>query len=390
MTALAGTAGFAEALRDAGVAVPAGGAAVFAEALALVGVADPDAVFWAGTATLTAGPDDAEPYAHTFRAYFGGAEPAGGRAPAPAGPAAVLTVATDGSSAPEPGETDQDGPDRDRPDDGGPPALRWSRRETLRDADLGACTDAERAEAERLLAVHRIHTGNRRARRRVPVAPTARRGRPDLARSVRGALRADGEILRLARRAPTTRPRPLVLLVDVSGSMAPYARALLRFAHAAVAAPGAPPVEVFAFGTRVTRLTRELRRRDPDAALAAAGAALSDWGGGTRLGESLRTFNDRWGAPGRARGAAVVILSDGWDRGDPAEVDAEMARLARLAHRVVWVNPLKASPGYEPLAAGMAAALPHVDRFVSGHSVASIEALASVLSGPPARRGRRA
>ncbi|MEY2436343.1 MAG: uncharacterized protein QOF97_1179, partial [Acidimicrobiaceae bacterium] len=139
-------------------------------------------------------------------------------------------------------------------------------------------------------------------------------------------------------------------------------------------------VEAFALGTRLTRLTRELSSRDPDEALARASAAVSDWSGGTRLGEALRAFNDEWGVRGMARGAIVVLLSDGWDRGDPDDLAEQMARLHRVAHKVVWVNPLKASPGYQPLARGMAAALPHVDEFVEGHSLASLEQLAEVLT----------
>jgi hypothetical protein len=139
-------------------------------------------------------------------------------------------------------------------------------------------------------------------------------------------------------------------------------------------------VEVFALGTRVTRLTRELATHDPDAALRRAAGAVVDWSGGTRLGDGLARFNDRWAVRGLARGAIVVVLSDGWDRGDPAVLGEQMARLGRVAHRIVWVNPLKASPGYAPLAAGMAAALPYVDTFVEGHSVASLEALAEVVS----------
>ena len=174
--------------------------------------------------------------------------------------------------------------------------------------------------------------------------------------TVRHAVRTDGEAGRLHHLEPQVRARRLVLLCDVSGSMELYSRALLRFAQAAVA--GRARVEAFALGTRLTRLTRELSSRDPDAALGAAAAAVADWSGGTRLGESLRRFNDEWGVRGMARGAVVVILSDGWDRGDPAELATQMARLARVAHQVVWVNPLKASPDYQPLARGMAAALP--------------------------------
>jgi uncharacterized protein with von Willebrand factor type A (vWA) domain len=160
--------------------------------------------------------------------------------------------------------------------------------------------------------------------------------------------------------------------------MDPYARALVRFLHAAVIGRGG--VEAFALGTRLTRITRELGSRDPDAALQRAAVAVTDWSGGTRLGEGLREFNDRWGTRGTARGAVVVILSDGWDRGDPAVLAEQMARLARVSHRIVWVNPLKAAPGYAPLARGMAAALPYVDEFVEGHSLAALERLAEVIN----------
>jgi uncharacterized protein with von Willebrand factor type A (vWA) domain len=176
----------------------------------------------------------------------------------------------------------------------------------------------------------------------------------------------------------TLRPRRVVLLCDVSGSMEPYVRALLRFLHVAVA--GRARVEAFALGTRLTRLTRQLSSRDPDAALRLATEQVPDWSGGTRLGEGIGTFNDRFGMPGMARGAIVVILSDGLDRGDPALLGGEMARLHRAAHQTIWVNPLKASLGYEPLARGMAAALPHIDQFVEGHSAASLDALVSVIA----------
>nr|MBA2281246.1 VWA domain-containing protein [Acidimicrobiia bacterium] len=249
----------------------------------------------------------------------------------------------------------------------------------LRDKDLARCTPEELREAHRLMAALRLHPPLRPSRRRRPDR-RSRRGAPvDLRRSVRDALANDGEILRLATTRRTTRPRRVVLLIDVSGSMAPYARALARFAHAAVAGRGAGRVEVFALGTRLTRITRELSTHDPDAALAAAAAVVTDWDGGTRLGDGLRTFNDQWGVRGLARSAVVVLLSDGWDRGDPGVLAAEVARLRRVAHRVVWVNPLRASPGYEPLARGMAAALPHLDSFVDGHSVASLESLVRLV-----------
>ncbi|MGH9093876.1 MAG: vWA domain-containing protein, partial [Acidimicrobiales bacterium] len=206
-------------------------------------------------------------------------------------------------------------------------------------------------------------------------------GQPDLRVTMRRALRTDGEPVRAGRRAPSRRPRRTVIVADVSGSMEPYARAVLRFAQVAVAARGPGRVEAFALGTRLTRLTREMEGRDPDAALRRATASVADWSGGTRLGDGLRVFNDRWGTRGMARGAVVVIVSDGWDRGDPEQLAAEMGRLQRVAHRVVWVNPLKASPGYAPLARGMAAALPYVDEFVEGHSLASLQGLAVLIGG---------
>jgi uncharacterized protein len=170
----------------------------------------------------------------------------------------------------------------------------------------------------------------------------------------------------------------VVLLLDVSGSMEPYARAFLRFFQAAVVSRSR--VEAFALGTRVTRVTRELSVRNPDAALAGAAQRVADWSGGTRLGECLREFNDQWGVRGMARGAVVVIVSDGWDRGAPDVIAEQLARLGRVAHRIVWVNPLKASPGYAPLARGMAAALPYIDEFVEGHSLAALETLADVIA----------
>ena len=184
---------------------------------------------------------------------------------------------------------------------------------------------------------------SRRCRR---MGPSARSGRLDLRRTVRAALRTGGETLSRRYLEPGERPRRLVLLLDVSGSMEAYARALIRFVHAVIV--GRRDVEAFALGTRLTRLTRELSTRDPDAALARAAEAVTDWSGGTRLGDGLRLFNDGWGVRGMARGAVVVVLSDGWDRGDPAVMSEQMQRLSRVAHKVVWVNPLKAAPATPP------------------------------------------
>jgi uncharacterized protein with von Willebrand factor type A (vWA) domain len=246
----------------------------------------------------------------------------------------------------------------------------------LRHRDLATCTPEELAEAFALMADVRLGGAARRSRRLRP--GSSRRGRHDLRRTVRSSVRAGGESVVPERRRTSSRPRRVVLLVDVSGSMEPYARALLRFAHSAVV--GRSQVEAFAVGTRLTRVTRELSSRDPDAALAAATTSVADFAGGTRLGEGIAEFADVWGVRGMARGAVVVVLSDGWERDDPGLLAEALARLQRVAHRVVWVNPLKASPGYAPLAAGMAAALPYVDEFVEGHSLASLQDLVEVIA----------
>ncbi|MFJ1547528.1 VWA domain-containing protein [Streptomyces sp. NPDC088246] len=246
-------------------------------------------------------------------------------------------------------------------------------------AGPGRLTPAERAQLRRMLAAFALSGQPRRTPRLRP----ARRGDVDPRRTVRELLRHGGEPARLRHRTPTTRPRRVVLL-DVGGSMDPYADALLCFAHAAVHGVAArTPTEVFTIGTRLTRVTREMAHRDPDAALAAFADAVPDRSGGTRLGEMLRSFLDRWGQRSCARGAVVVVLSDGRERGDPALLAARMRRLHRPAHRVVWANPRKARPGYAPLAAGMAA-LPHSDASVEGHSLAALERLAAVVRGAAA------
>jgi uncharacterized protein len=366
--------GFSRVLRGAGLDVTTGSTVLFAQALAALGADRPGAVYWAGRATLVHRPEEVAEYDRAFAAFWlGERSSAGGTADA----AEVVTLALD---APRDGDAPVHA--RDENDDGAPDtpvlAVRWSPAEVLRHRDFAAYTKAEFQEARRLMADVRLAGALRRSRR---LRPTSRRrpgAPPDLRRTVRRSLRSGGELISRSFLAPARRPRRVVLLCDVSGSMEPYARALLRFLHAAVVGRGR--VEAFALGTRLTRITRELSSRDPDAALAAAGRRVVDWSGGTRLGDGLREFNDRWGQRGLARGAIVVILSDGWDRGDPDQLSAQMARLSRLAYRVVWVNPLKASPGFAPLARGMAAALPHVDEFVEGHSLASLEELAEVIA----------
>ena len=344
---------FARVLRGAGCDVPVGSVTTYAEALGAVGLADPAAVYWAGRTTLVRSPEQIPIYDEAFAAFW---------SPRPVSGAIRRQVLA-------PYRTEDE---RERL------GVAYSAHEVLRHKDFAAYSNEEFAEARRLMADLRLAGALKRSRR---LRPTARdRGRPDVRGTMRRALRDGGEPIERRYLTTSQKPRRVVLLCDVSGSMEPYGRALLRFLHAAVQA--GRRVEVFALGTRLTRLTRELTDRDPDAALGRAALAVEDWSGGTRLGEGLRTFNDRWGTKGLARGAVVVILSDGWDRGSPQLLAAEMARLGRVAHRVVWVNPLKASPGYAPLAQGMAAALPHVDAFVEGHSLAALEDLARELARP--------
>jgi hypothetical protein len=251
----------------------------------------------------------------------------------------------------------------------------WSDVELLRETDFADYTDLERARARQIIARLGMRGPLRRSRRTKP-ARRRRGDHPDLRGTLRASLRYGGEPIDRRWRAHTTRPRPLVLILDVSGSMEPYARALMQYAHACVAARRR--VEVFAFGTRLTRITRELQRRDPDAALTRAASAVEDWHGGTRIGESLGTLNREHGRR-ISRGAVAVVLSDGWDRGDPGELSAEIARLHRTVYRLVWLNPLKAHAEYEPLTRGMVAAMPHLDMFLAGNSIAALEELAVIL-----------
>jgi uncharacterized protein with von Willebrand factor type A (vWA) domain len=358
---------FARVLRGAGLDVPVGATVTYGEALAAVGLDRRDRVYWAGRSALVRTPEDERTYDQAFAAFFGTGRSAG-RDGSEVEPTTVAIALDDGPDAMPGDETTDDSERHVR--------VRWSPAEVLRTRDFAECTASEVDEARRLMADVRLAGAWRRSRRQRPVSH--RRGRPDLRRTVRRSLRAAGEPIDRRFTRASRRPRRIVLLCDVSGSMEPYARVLVRFLHAAVVGRGR--VEAFALGTRLTRLTRELSTRDPDAALAAAAHRVLDWSGGTRLGEGLRAFNDQWGVRGMARGAVVVILSDGWDRGDPELLGAEMARLARVAHRIVWVNPLKASAEYAPLARGMAAALPYVDDFVPGNSLAALEELGEVIA----------
>lgn len=364
-------AGFVRTLRAHGLRVPIGAELAFAEAISLLDLSRHESVYWAGRATLITRPEDAEIYDRCFDTYWSGRAWVTPRTvPVP------VTLAVDVG---EDADGDDDTADARRDPN---VQLRFSAVEQLRHKDFADYSLDERRDAERLMAQLRWHTAQRRGRR----LRAAHRGPvTDLRATMHASLRSFGEPMRRHWRARRPRLRRLVVLVDISGSMDAYGRALLRFMHAAVVARG--HVEAFTIGTRLTRLTNELRLRDPDAALDRAAAAVDDWSGGTRLGACLGQFNSRWGVPGLARQATVVIMSDGWDRGDPEVLAREMQRLGRVAHRVVWVNPLKVTPGYAPLARGMAAALPYVDDFVEGHSIDALERLVRIIGDDaPVRR----
>jgi uncharacterized protein with von Willebrand factor type A (vWA) domain len=376
MTAVTRDAGeiavaFTRVLRGAGLHVPTSSTIAFGEALGVLGIDDRDATYWAGRATLVRRPEDHDIYDRTFRVFW---EHASANTLLAIEQQEQLELVIDSDD-----EDDDDvpGPDDAGSDDRQTIELRFSTTEVLRRKDFAEYTDVELAEAQRMMSHLRLAGSPRRSLRLA--AADRRTSRPDLRRTVRAAMRAHGEPMRRHFHEPSTRHRRLVLLLDVSGSMEPYARALIRFVHAAVA--GRQKVEAFALGTRLTRITRELGSRDPDEAVRRAASTVLDYGGGTRLGEGLRRFNDDWGQRGMARGAIVVVLSDGWDRGEPELLGEQMERLHRIAHTLIWVNPLKVTPGYAPLARGMAAALPHVDSFVEGHSIEAIEQLAAVISG---------
>ncbi|MGH2344588.1 MAG: vWA domain-containing protein, partial [Chloroflexota bacterium] len=247
-------------------------------------------------------------------------------------------------------------------------AAAYSAREVLRRRDFSQLEAAEIAEVRRLIALLRWQPATRKLRR---TKPAAKGPRADPRRAFRLSLGTGGEMMTLPRRIHRRKPRPLVLICDISGSMERYTSLLLRFLHALRQGRGG--VETFVFGTRLTRITRQLRVRDTDAALAEVASEVVDWGGGTRIGDSLATFNRRWGRRVLGHDAAVVVISDGWDRGEPEVLAAEMAHLQRLSHRLIWLNPLLGLAGYEPLTRGMRAALPFVDDFLTSHNLASLE-----------------
>lgn len=351
--------GFVAAVRRAGVPVAPDRVQALLRALDVTG---PEGLYWAGRLTLCGTPDDVARYDAVWHQQAAG-DAGSGRTPPGSPPVRRLVAAGlgDGGAAGELGAEVG-------------VAARASADEVLRHRDVADLTEAERAEVRRMLALLAPATPARPARRR----QRDRAGRVDPRRTLRATLRHLGEPARLARHRPGRRARRLVLLLDVSGSMAPYADALLRFAHAAVRVRPAT-TEVFTIGTRLTRVTPALRHADPAAAVRLAGTLVPDWRGGTRLGAGLSAYLRSFGHRGMARRALVVVCSDGWERGDASELAAAAAWLSRLAHRVVWVTPHADREGFAPTVSGLAAVLPYVDELVAGHSVAAFARLARLI-----------
>ena len=357
---------FGRVLREVGLEVGPGRVADALRGIAAVDLTRQEDVYFALRQTLVSRHDELDLFDRAFNAWFLRA------------PVLPPMRATESPVVQEKiGESLSDGAGGERDDEESDPLeLGASGHELLRDKDFAEMTPDEYRRVRRLVAAIARHRPLRASRRR---RSDPRGDRLDMRRLIRHSLRTGGDPVDRPYRARKNVPRKLVVLCDVSGSMDAYARALVLFLHAAVGS--GPGVEAFAFGTRLSRLTTELGTRDPEAALEKCTEAVTDWGSGTRIGASLKEFNDIYGRRALSRGAVVVIVSDGWERQDPELVGREMARLARAAYAVVWVNPLKGNPEYQPLAGGMRAALPYVDRFLSGHNLRSLEELAAVLAG---------
>jgi uncharacterized protein with von Willebrand factor type A (vWA) domain len=360
-----GLVGFTAVLRGAGLQVTTDRVAAFLAALDELDVTSRPQTYWAGRLTLCADPDDLPRYDQAFEQWFtpprSSTRLVDERRPPPPKLASLTPSSDQGTQ--ETGD-----------DDATTIRARASGAEVLRHRDLADLSPAEREHLRKLLALLRPDPPTRPSRRLRP----SRHGAPDPGRTLRAAVASGGEVRALLRRDRSRRARKIVMLVDVSGSMEPYADALLRFAHV-VTRRSPTAVETFTLGTRLTRVTRELRQRDADHALHAAGKAIPDWSGGTRLGEALRAFVDRWGQRGAARSAVVVVFSDGWERGEPTLLGEQMARLKRLAHAVIWVNPHAGKDGYAPVQGGIVAALPSLDCLLAGHSLATLEELLTVM-----------
>ena len=373
--------GFGRELRRRGLAVGTGRIVAFCRSAAALGALDRTDLYWAGRAALISRPEDQEAFDAAFDEWFQqgirleldlpvSPEDAAERARREAESLEGLVVEEDRIVAKEWHALEGD----EEPE--GEAAIRIvaSAVEVLREKSFADLSEEERQRVALLIRRLAVRVPKRHTRR-YRSAPTGPRF--DVKQTLRRSLRTQGEPFHRAWRARATRSRPLLLILDISGSMAPYSRALLQFAFAAMAA--GRRVEVFCFGTRLTRVTRTLRTKDPDRAMREVGRLVADWEGGTRIGESLKSLLDEWSQRAAIRGAVAVICSDGLERGEPDLMRDQMARLRRLVHRIVWVNPLKGSPRYEPLARGMAAALPSVDVFLPGHNLESLEELSRAL-----------
>ncbi len=376
---------FSRRLRDAGVPVTAERAAWFADALAVVEPISRRRLYWTARAAFVSDRAQVRAFEAVFASVFGDAEMEDPSGPVPADPEAEPAPANErrrsaeGLDSPPSGATRSDASTR-RPaelEHDEPVPVLASDEEVLRTKRFDALEPDELAQLYRLMTHIRLATPARRTRR----AERDRHGeRIDMRRTLRGSLRTAGDPIRLARRRRRIVPRRLVMLCDVSGSMEPYARAYLQFLTAAAGGAVGSRSEAFVFATRLTRLTRALRSRNPERAIQRAATAAPDWSSGTRIGDALKMFNDRHGRRGMARGAVIVILSDGWERGDPAVVAREMERLRRVAHRIVWVNPRVSARGFEARAAGLVAALPFCDALVSGHSLEALDEVVDAIS----------
>ncbi len=377
---------FGRVLRAGGLEVGPGRIQDALLALAAVDIGSREETYWALRCTLVSRRADLETFDDAFARFYDQAgidQPSlarGQESAEPERPAADQPPQTLDQLSPQSLSRAQDSDEEPVLGEAG---LRFSAVERLRELDFARYSDAELREAFRLME---------RIARAVPMR-FSRRLRTaadgpvfDKRKTLKAAMRTDGYPIERSWRRPRPVPRKLVFVVDVSGSMQPYARAMIMFMQAAVRAGRS--VEAFTFGTRLTRVTDELEGRNPDRALAAATRVVRDWAGGTRIGANLRVLNDDWGRRGVTRGAVVVIVSDGWERGDIPAMVREMQRLRRMTHTLVWVNPLAGEPGYEPLAQGMAGALPYIDHFLPGHNLNSLTTLAEVLESLRGRRRR--
>jgi uncharacterized protein with von Willebrand factor type A (vWA) domain len=364
--------GFCAELRRCGLPVGTGDLLAYAAAAATLDPSDLVDLYWAGRVTLVSRRDHLGHYDAAFRRYF-----LDGAAPGPVAgvPVLIARQAPVAQSVLDIPATDPPADGAEQPQDETRLGLMASDAQVLRRKAFAQCTPDELAALHRIMARLRLTPPRRRTRRR----RSARSGtRPDLRRTVRESLRMHGEPAQLYWQRRKVRLRPLILILDVSGSMADYSRALLQFGYSARQA--AARVEVFCFGTRLTRISRALDHRRPDLALESAARAVFDWEGGTRIGESLDAFIREWGRRGMARGGIVVVCSDGLDRGDPAVLAAAMERLSRLSYRLVWMNPHAAAPaGPVPPSVGMMAAGPWIDLLLPGGDLSSLEKLAALL-----------